>query len=119
MSQTTRKKPQKIPSLDESEPWLELDEVSLAAADTSTADVMVADAIVLGDGTVPVARLGHLLFGSRGHDLSRLPDADARAHKRESERIFVTAGVDIANEIAIFFTGSSISKLICRLVLPV
>ena len=106
MRQTSWKKPQKITSLDESEPGLELDEsLPVIAGD----DTVVAVEAVLGDGLVAVALLRHLQ-----HDPI---SADSQTHKTQKrEKVIVSDGLDIANEIAIFLLGrfqSSFAGLSC------
>ena len=107
MRQTSWKKPQKITSLDESEPGLELDEsLPVIAADT-----VVAVEAVLRDGLVAVALLRHL----EHDDLGRQSDAQ-NTKEGESERRIVSDGLDIANEIGIFLLGrfqSSFAGLSC------
>ena len=108
MRQTSWKKPQKITSLDESEPGLELDEsLPVIAADT-----VVAVEAVLRDGLVAVALLRHL----QHDDLGRQSDAQNTKEGESDRRIVVSDGLDIANEIAIFLLGrfqSSFAGLSC------
>ena len=76
MRQTSWKKPQKITSLDESEPGLELDEsLPIIAA---VADTVVAVEAVLRDGLVAVALLRHLL-----HDPISADSQTTHTHKRK------------------------------------